>query len=185
MNWCTFSYADANHAPIAIVDKDTSKEILYYSADPGSNIIVSGSGSTDPDNDIFQYNWWVYPEAGNYKGSIKLSTATSECTLVTIPSDCSGKTFHIIMTLTDNGSPQLSSYRRIVITGKDNASTCKPPPCTYTTHKDNRCNSKSDASLYLMNGRQMMKRQKSLSGTKIHLKNTIQSETAGIYISKD
>lgn len=183
MDWCSSSYSDANHSPIAIVNKDTSKKVLYYWADPGSNITLSGSGSTDPDNNILQYNWWVYPEAGSYKGSIKLSTTTAESTLVTIPSDCGGKTFHIIVTLTDNGSPPLSSFRRIVITGNDNTSTGSVLPFKYRAHKCDESISKSDVSLYLLSGRQIMKRQTHLPGIKLHLKKTIQSKAAGEYIS--
>jgi hypothetical protein len=33
---------------------------------------------------------------------------------LTIPPDAAGKTFHVICEVTDNGTPNLTSYRRII-----------------------------------------------------------------------
>jgi hypothetical protein len=59
--------------------------------------------------------WWLYKEAGTYKGGVAIRKDTSKNPVVTIPKDAQGKTIHVVLTLKDDGSPQLTSYRRLVI----------------------------------------------------------------------
>jgi hypothetical protein len=48
---------------------------------------------------------------------VVIKKAAAPKTSVQIPKDASGKTIHVILTLRDDGNPQLTSYRRIVIKG--------------------------------------------------------------------
>jgi hypothetical protein len=44
--------------------------------------------------------------------------ASSQKATVQVPSAATDKTIHVILEVTDNGSPRLYSHRRVVITGR-------------------------------------------------------------------
>ena len=46
--------------------------------------------------------------------NVTLAHADTNTTLLTIPSDAAGKNFHVICEVTDDGTPSLTGYRRIV-----------------------------------------------------------------------
>jgi hypothetical protein len=58
------------------------------------------------------------PEAGTYSGNIEINNADSPKAIITIPANAAGKSIHIICEITDNGTPVLTGYRRVVITPK-------------------------------------------------------------------
>ena len=41
--------------------------------------------------------------------------ATAESASLTVPADAAGKTIHVILEVTDRGSPNLTRYRRAVL----------------------------------------------------------------------
>ncbi|HYX09990.1 MAG TPA: T9SS type A sorting domain-containing protein, partial [Bacteroidales bacterium] len=77
-------------------------------------IVLDASGSFDPDSNSISFHWWIQPEAGTYTQSITIQNSDSSIATVHVPSDSDGKTFHIICEVTDNGTPNLTSYRRII-----------------------------------------------------------------------
>ena len=58
------------------------------------------------------------PEAGDYKGNIKINDSDKTVSEVIIPADAKGKTIHIICEVTDNGKHNLKGYRRVIIRAK-------------------------------------------------------------------
>jgi hypothetical protein len=56
----------------------------------------------------------VLSEAGTYTTDVSLSGGNSARATVAVPSDAAGKTFHVICEVTDDGTHNLSSYRRII-----------------------------------------------------------------------
>ena len=118
MDWCIKGPNKANHNPVAIVDGDKTKQVIYKMVTSGTDLEVSASDSYDPDGDKLNYHWWIYGEAGTYQGKVKIAHSASNKTTVNVPADARGKTIHLILTLRDQGDPALTSYRRIVITGK-------------------------------------------------------------------
>jgi hypothetical protein len=117
MDRCVRGFADVNHAPRAVVNGDTTLNVLRQTTVPGTAVNLDAAGSLDPDDDQLSYSWWVYPEAGTYAGSVSITGATTSRATVTVPADAQGKDIHVILTLSDNGSPRLTGYRRVVITG--------------------------------------------------------------------
>lgn len=116
MDWCIAEhYADANHNPVAVLNGDASKDILFISATSGERIALSAAGSYDPDGDLYEITWFHYPEAGTYNGEIKLASLTGETTSFFVPEVDQESTVHIILQLKDDGSPNLFSYRRAII----------------------------------------------------------------------
>jgi len=120
MDWCVKPYDSANHAPVAVCNRDKGIGVLQIKADPGSKVKLSAAGSTDPDGDRLSYKWWVYAEAGTYWSDAEIDGPDSAEAFVTVPKDAAGRTIHVILEVTDNGKPPLKAYRRVVfkISGK-------------------------------------------------------------------
>lgn len=84
---------------------------------PGSEIQLSAKETSDPDGDKLTYHCWHYKEASNYQGTIEISNANTRDASFLIPEDVTnGTTIHIICEVKDNGSPQLTRYKRVVVT---------------------------------------------------------------------
>lgn len=106
----TPKYANANHEPIVKVEGP-----LHIMASAGEKIRLNGAVS-DPDGNAVSIKWWQF-QAGTYPKNVIISNPASMQTGVEIPKDAvGGQTIHIILEATDNGSPSLTSYQRIIIT---------------------------------------------------------------------
>jgi len=56
---------------------------------------------------------------GTYPGKVNIANATAAQAKVLIPKDAAtGQTIHVILEVTDTGSPALTSYQRVIITVK-------------------------------------------------------------------
>lgn len=116
MDWCVVPYGNANHHPIAALFGDTSRTILQVQANAGAVIDLDASASYDPDGDSIDFVWYLYPEAGTYKGQMKIDRANSSISAFTIPDDAKGTTLHVILEVSDNSKiVPLKAYRRIII----------------------------------------------------------------------
>ena len=116
MDWCVESYANANHNPAAHLNGDGSTNVLEMTVVPGQKVNLSANGSSDPDGDNLSYRWWQYQEADSYESTVGISGSTSKNASFTAPSVGSSRTVHIILEVIDNGGPNLTSYRRLVVT---------------------------------------------------------------------
>ena len=110
----TDGYADANHHPIAVLGKETGKDIVYKKVKAGRSLKLDASHSYDHDGNDLTYEWIHYKEPGTYKGTLDILQSKHVQTIM-IPDDAEGKTIHIVLKVTDNGKPSLASYRRIVL----------------------------------------------------------------------
>ncbi len=66
MDWCIENPSKANHNPIAAINKNKTKEILYLRKQPGETVVLDPSGSTDPDGDSLSFSWQQFKEASTY-----------------------------------------------------------------------------------------------------------------------
>lgn len=109
-DWCVNDYNGANHQPLV---KCNAKDIT---ARKGQRIWLSSEGTHDPDGDALNYKWWQYNEAGTYNGNIAIQSPNGKETYVTVPDDApTGSDIHVILEVSDNGSPSLTRYARTVI----------------------------------------------------------------------
>jgi len=114
MDWCTKSYTEANHAPIIVLSHPE-----HISVKSGQGFSLDAFNTTDPDGDSFSFLWFNYPEAGSYKKTIKIEgTENTHGVYVIAPKVDKEETAHFILKVTDKGKPQLSSYKRIIVTIK-------------------------------------------------------------------
>lgn len=117
MDWCVKPAKEANHPPLAGFRGKASREVVFLNAAPGEEVILDADGSTDPDGNKLSYRWFIYREAGTYAGEAKLENATAQKATLHVSKDALGKTLHLILEVTDDGTPPLRAYRRIVVTG--------------------------------------------------------------------
>jgi Protein of unknown function (DUF1593) len=129
MTWTVADFAHANHNPIAVVNGKGGTAPIDIDATAGQSITLDASQSSDPDGQQLSYRWFHYAEAGVADGNLAALTLTGADTpRVTIHADspcrapwlplvpCRGSgVAHIILAVTDNGSPRLTSYRRVIL----------------------------------------------------------------------
>lgn len=115
LDWCVKPSRQANHAPQVVVNGIRGKQILSIIANPGEIISFDAGSTQDPDGDTLRYEWFIYKEAGTYKGDAILLSPSSIRTSLRIPNDAADQTVHVILAVHDNGTPPLASYRRIIV----------------------------------------------------------------------
>jgi hypothetical protein len=109
MDWCTKSFEEANHPPVPVVSRE---EITVKS---GDGIGLDAGASYDPDGDNLSFLWYCYPEAGSYKKKIITDAQNSHGLWLIAPKVEKKETAHIILKVTDKGTPQLSRYKRLIV----------------------------------------------------------------------
>lgn len=113
-DWCVKSFDEANHPPVVRLDNK-----LDINTRPGSKIQLSANGTYDPDNDKLTYKWWFYKEPSSFRGNIKIENSTSQNASLVVPNVITEETeIHIICQVMDNGLPNLTRYKRVVINVK-------------------------------------------------------------------
>ena len=113
MDWA--ASGEGNRNPVVVVNGSKGFEIIETDAAAGEVVGLDASGTYDPEDDGLIYRWWVMPEADTYEGEAVVSGASSEVASVEIPADAAGKSIHVICEVKDNGTPELTSYRRVII----------------------------------------------------------------------
>ncbi len=111
MDWCVKPYREANHAPAA----SEVARVCVLNAAPSSQVRLRAGDWKDPDGNRLSYRWWVYAEAGSYRGAVKLSSTDSAEAALDVPADAAGKEFHVILEVIDDSAPPLTSYRRTIV----------------------------------------------------------------------
>lgn len=131
MDWTVNDYKHANHNPVLEVNGRRGTGPIFLDVKVGQQLTLDAAGSYDPDGQRIQYRWFHYSEAGSTEGSlaaIAISGADTAKAVVTPTATCrpawlnrgttcsSEGVAHIILAATDDGSPKLTSYRRVVLT---------------------------------------------------------------------
>ncbi|KXI26910.1 hypothetical protein AX660_03085 [Paraglaciecola hydrolytica] len=110
-DWSVKPFAEANHPPIVKL-----AHVNNLKAKAGEIVKLNAKGSHDPDGDKLHYNWWQYAEADSYEGSVNIQNANAQQAYLTVPKDAQkNQTIHIVVEVTDSGTPQLTRYQRVVI----------------------------------------------------------------------
>lgn len=134
MDWTVKDVASANHNPQVVVNGQGGQQPITLSAKVGESVSLSAEGSNDPDGNQLSYSWFLYPEAGsassvavdvkdvqgkrgedNLSAPAVLSIGEGGKPGVEVKALRAG-TEHLILAVTDNGTPSLTSYRRVIVT---------------------------------------------------------------------
>ncbi len=131
IDWTIHDYAHANHNPVLVVNGQGGTAPIEITASAGQTVRLDASGSHDPDKgQRLRYKWWVYKEAGldgTHGADVSLTSKDGMQTKVVVHSACrpgwipgmvpcrGAGVAHIILQVTDDGTPPLTSYRRIIV----------------------------------------------------------------------
>ncbi len=122
IDWTTKPRTQANHPPVVKLGHPNE-----LTAKPGQRIELSAEGTTDPDGDAMSYDWFYYGEAGTLTTSnartgqpIEIKNFDQKKAWFAVPT---GRvmppgtgTMHIILAVTDHGTPRLTRYQRVIVT---------------------------------------------------------------------
>ncbi len=112
MDWCVNDFGGANHPPVSRIEGELQRTVR-----PGSKVTLDARGSTDPDKQGLQFEWVYYPEPGSFRGPAPaIESPTSPQAVLIAPQVDSAQTMHIILMVTDEGTPPLTRYQRIILT---------------------------------------------------------------------
>jgi hypothetical protein len=145
MDWTITPFGEANHNPDVVVDGQPGRSPLVIDARIGIPVTLDATGTRDPDGNTVRYSWFVYPEAGMGipgrpvvaanaapvtepgAGGIPSSPADgppppaprvtierANETRATVTPRVAGIA-HVILMVQDDGSPSLTTYRRIIL----------------------------------------------------------------------
>jgi hypothetical protein len=114
LEWCVKPFNEANHPPRVVLNGVRGSEVLRLRAKAGTKLKLDAGATSDPDGQRLRFEWFHYPEPGTYRGQVQIEGTTAVAT-VRVPDDAGGKSFHVIVAVTDEGNPPLTRYRRAVI----------------------------------------------------------------------
>ena len=130
MDWTVKDFTHANHNPVLVVNGRPGTAPIQMDADAGQTVTLDAAGSNDPDGQKLHFKWWIYSEAGlngTHGADVAVSGEDRIQAKVTIHSACRPAWIrgmipchgegvaHIVLEVSDEGSPRLTSYRRIVL----------------------------------------------------------------------
>lgn len=108
MDWCVKPYEEANHPPEVTLEGESHRVVK-----PGENVSLKARAS-DPDGDRLASSWWQYADADSAEASISISNGdTLDDASFEVPNE-PGKQVQVILEVSDDGSPALVGYRRII-----------------------------------------------------------------------
>jgi hypothetical protein len=121
MDWTIKPYDQANHPPVPKLGHADR-----LTAQPGARVNLSAAGSSDPDGDALSYEWFYYNEAGTFPASsarsgqpVPVQNFDQPRAWFTVPTSRvmppGTGAMHIILAVTDHGSPRLTRYRRVIV----------------------------------------------------------------------
>jgi len=86
---------------------------LVREAKPGETVNLAAT-ATDPDGNQLTYKWWEYADADSATGMVTIAHSDSPDQASFVAPDEPGKQIQIILEVTDNGTPPLVGYQRIL-----------------------------------------------------------------------
>jgi hypothetical protein len=145
MDWTIKDPREANHNPVVVIEGREGSAPFQIDTRFGLPIRLDASASHDPDGHRLTFRWFFYPEAGtgiptrpvvarglapvggegNPEGGMppaaglrepptRMSVEGADTPRPTLIGRVPG-TAHVILEVTDNGTPSLTSYRRVIV----------------------------------------------------------------------
>ncbi|QHT70659.1 DUF1593 domain-containing protein [Rhodocytophaga rosea] len=113
IDWTVKPYKEANHPPVAVLGHPNKLQVKS-----GEKINLSAEGSKDPDGNTLSYEWIYYREVGTFESSrtLEIGDKTNKNASLIAPKVTKPETLHVILAVTDNGTPSLTRYQRVIVT---------------------------------------------------------------------
>ncbi len=113
MDRCVRPPGAVNRPPMVRLDGAGGTAVVHRRARPGDRLSFDAGDSRDPEGTALSYRWWILEEAGAFRGAA-LEGASGPRVTVRLPDAATG-TLHLVLEVTDAGSPALTRYRRVVL----------------------------------------------------------------------
>ena len=111
LEWCVKPYAQANHPPTVRIAGPRERQ-----AEPGAVVTLDADGTTDPDGDAMTFQWSVYPAVPGLAEPIDIVRRNTKNARFVASPRLSGKTVPILLSVSDQRTPRLTRYARVLIT---------------------------------------------------------------------
>jgi hypothetical protein len=118
MDWTIKPFAEANHPPVVKLQHANQLTVKA-----GERVSLRADGSTDPDGDALSYAWFYYGEpstlllqSGRTGAPLTIEAAGTASAWFTAPKVGKPETMHLIVAVTDRGTPPLTRYQRVIVT---------------------------------------------------------------------
>ncbi len=118
LDWTIRPFAEANHPPVARLNHPERLK-----AKAGERVRLDARGSNDPDGNALAYEWIYYPEPSTVPISnsrtplaLTIDGADRMDAAFTAPAVVKPETIHVVLAVTDTGTPRLTRYRRVIVT---------------------------------------------------------------------
>jgi Protein of unknown function (DUF1593) len=128
MDWTIKPYAEANHPPVVRLGHPSQLAVTS-----GDRVNLAADGSSDPDGHALSYEWFYYGEpgtlllsSGRTAAPLAIEGADAIHAWFTAPRVTKPETIHIILAVTDRGTPPLTRYQRVIVTVSPGASPAAP-----------------------------------------------------------
>jgi hypothetical protein len=132
MSWTITDFKHANHNPMVEVNGHPGNGPIFLDAEVGKAITLDASASHDPDGQKLHFLWFHYAEAGGTGtnlSAVTIANTDSDKAVVTPTAVCRPQWFararctgpgtaHIVLAVTDDDAPALTTYRRVILTVK-------------------------------------------------------------------
>jgi hypothetical protein len=115
LDWCVSPFDGANHNPKLVVNGHAGTDVLRLDAKPGDTIALHTDGSFDPDGHGMHFRWFFYREASTVGTTLPLPSDEGPEFRFTVPQVNGPGELHLILEAQDDGSPPLTSYRRVIV----------------------------------------------------------------------
>jgi hypothetical protein len=111
-DWCVKPFNEANHPPVPKSTHDLDIKVKR-----GETVAINATGTTDPDGNTLSYKWSHYKESGTFAGSIEITGQDKQEASFSVPASARiSDKIHAVCEITDNGTPQITRYLRVIAT---------------------------------------------------------------------
>jgi hypothetical protein len=140
MDWTVAPFEGANHSPTVVLNGVAGTAVVPVKVRVNESVTLDAGGSRDPDGHKLSYRWFHYAEAGFAPGTSLAAVTvfgrdTPKATVTAVatarPNWLGGVAArpegvaHIILAVTDSGSPSLTSYRRVILIVRPKPATAR------------------------------------------------------------
>lgn len=130
IDWTIKPFAEANHQPRARIAGQPELGPIVIATKPGAPVTLDAGISSDPDRgQTLHYRWYAYREAGarlSPLAEVTIAGADGPRATLTAPAvcrravpfmevPCKAGEAHVILEVSDDGTPALTAYRRVIL----------------------------------------------------------------------